>query len=831
MITAHELDKKITQAVEDNDANALRNLLEELYKESDETSRPYDAAIELKEEYVEALGPGSYEGDVAVRWANRIARAERLVKYKLKTAFGFDGIRIVEEGDSWFQYPLLLEDIIDNFVSEPDLAIYSLAAAGDLVEHMALRREYAPALRDTNSRILLLSGGGNDLLGEGRLELLLKEYRDNTPVEELVDKGALIQASDRILSFYEQILHDVKINFPGVKIFGHGYDTPFPKQGGKYFGKPFKNKKIPLDVGRKVVELISSYFSDRLSSIQNTYDNFVFVNLKGSVGDSPNSWDDELHPENAGFKRAAKKMLEVVREHVEQAPSGAFESTQAAYFDGLEHHTQKTVVLDPGHGGTTSNGGSSWNNAIGPSGSLEKKWTLDVCKRARDLLVQQGYKVHLTRESDINPSLAERRRTARDVAADCFVSVHFNASRHHNAQGTETFVHKTTASPMSIQLMRAVQGSMVSALGHRDRNFHNGRNGVLRGAYGVINESRHHRSTAVCLHEVSFMDRADEERRIKQESYRERIAQALSSGIISYFGAGQEAASLEMLQAEEGFEDSIHANAAALDLSVVQYLGLAEDPATPPRPAFEQGLDDRSHRRQHFDGSMLTAQREQQLACNDALIEAMLREATPSQRLEADHIEADDNEDRFIKPSDGSQFDHFGQDPGRDRLQLESTFGGLEFAAFDYAEFSAFVSSLGLRFFSARELLYPGGSNESGPCAGRNGPPPQQLWRNIASTARMLDEIRARLGAPIRILSGYRNPAYNSCVGGKPGSLHLTFNALDWTCVEGSVDDWHQVAVTVRREHPEYAGGIGLYRSSKFIHVDTRGNDADWIQS
>jgi N-acetylmuramoyl-L-alanine amidase len=92
----------------------------------------------------------------------------------------------------------------------------------------------------------------------------------------------------------------------------------------------------------------------------------------------------------------------------------------------------------------------------------------------------------------------------------------------------------------------------------------------------------------------------------------------------------------------------------------------------------------------------------------------------------------------------------------------------------------------------------------------------------------MLDEIRRRLGAPVRILSCYRSPAYNSCIGGESASLHMKFNAIDWRCDSGSVQEWHRAAKDVRRSKPEFLGGVGLYVNSRFIHIDTRGHEANW---
>ena len=51
-----------------------------------------------------------------------------------------------------------------------------------------------------------------------------------------------------------------------------------------------------------------------------------------------------------------------------------------------------TIVIDPGHGGTTTVGHSSPNNAISASGVKEKKLTLDFCLILRDSLQQAAAK-------------------------------------------------------------------------------------------------------------------------------------------------------------------------------------------------------------------------------------------------------------------------------------------------------------------------------------------------------------------------------------------------------------------------------------------------------
>lgn len=62
-----------------------------------------------------------------------------------------------------------------------------------------------------------------------------------------------------------------------------------------------------------------------------------------------------------------------------------------------------------------------------------------------------------------------------------------------------------------------------------------------------------------------------------------------------------------------------------------------------------------------------------------------------------------------------------------------------------------------------------------------NTPPPQAVENLTALVEKVLDPLREAWGSPIHVNSGYRCPALNKLVGGKPRSQHLTGNAADIT--------------------------------------------------
>ena len=148
------------------------------------------------------------------------------------------------------------------------------------------------------------------------------------------------------------------------------------------------------------------------------------------------------------------------------------------------------------------------------------------------------------------------------------------------------------------------------------------------------------------------------------------------------------------------------------------------------------------------------------------------------------------------------------------------------------AKLEAFIDSLGLRHFKGRELTPYWSRIRKGVT---NSVPPQRLWTNIVETLVVLDEIRERLGKPITLTSTYRSPEYNKAVGGARFSQHLLFNAIDLQARGATPYDVEQVAKSLRGKRfrdPEtgktfvFRGGIGRYPT--FVHIDTRGHDADW---
>ncbi|MEZ5908998.1 MAG: trypsin-like peptidase domain-containing protein [Hyphomicrobiaceae bacterium] len=251
---------------------------------------------------------------VALAAINPIIRARRQAMYWRKVQRGgWKGLRFVAEGDSWFQYPIFVKDTIRHL--SDDYAIYSLAGAGDTMRHMASSGDVLKAIEQIRPDGVLLSGGGNDLLGEGALNLYLRAYRPGDDPRACL-KEPLEQAIGQVIYFYKVLIEDILRRDPKLKIFAHGYDRGWPDgESGRWLGLPMMGCGIKdTELQRAITAEIIERFSARLRAFEADYaGNFHFVDCLGAVGPVRERWYDELHPSDAGFAEVAQRFRQRIR--------------------------------------------------------------------------------------------------------------------------------------------------------------------------------------------------------------------------------------------------------------------------------------------------------------------------------------------------------------------------------------------------------------------------------------------------------------------------------------------------------------------------------------
>jgi N-acetylmuramoyl-L-alanine amidase len=186
------------------------------------------------------------------------------------------------------------------------------------------------------------------------------------------------------------------------------------------------------------------------------------------------------------------------------------------------------AVVDPGHGDRVQCAGSTWNCAVGLAGTLEKDLTLDVARRVTSRLTALGLAAVLTRDDDINPSLRDRAVFAAGDGVRTFVSLHFNAAPDPRVQATEIWIHEA-AGEASRAFAGAIGAAVAAVTGHPLAP-------IAAAPMAVLDPSYHAADTAACLVEISYLSDPEEEARLSDPDYRQRIADAIAGAIAENAG-------------------------------------------------------------------------------------------------------------------------------------------------------------------------------------------------------------------------------------------------------------------------------------------------------
>ncbi len=108
------------------------------------------------------------------------------------------------------------------------------------------------------------------------------------------------------------------------------------------------------------------------------------------------------------------------------------EKSRKTVLTTVSNKKPSTIVIDCGHGGKDP-------GAFGFLGKAEKEVTLDVGLQVAQLLNKKGFKVAMTRKSDVDVALSKRTTFANLIPADLFISIHANASPNKTSKGIETY--------------------------------------------------------------------------------------------------------------------------------------------------------------------------------------------------------------------------------------------------------------------------------------------------------------------------------------------------------------------------------------------------------
>ncbi len=295
---------------------------------------------------------------------------------------------LVAEGDSWFQFPGrwfvpvfgtrwihvdAVKDILDHLIASKRYCVHSLAAGGDWLIKMLRANDYVEPLSQIEPDVFLLSGGGNDLLGDGRVANMTLHKRSVVPLsgrhaellaarlkaiegrhvvfDRATYESGLVFLSKAFISFLNLLLVQYFVFFDGLarsKLAGmsvvtHGYDFALPTRkstarlismrrlvnklmgSGKWLWVPLEQKRLADDEKRAVVYAMITEFNELLVALAQSprLPHVYHVDCRG-IATSQKDWYDEIHLTSKAFKRAASLFDVCIASVVAAAPQKVF---------------------------------------------------------------------------------------------------------------------------------------------------------------------------------------------------------------------------------------------------------------------------------------------------------------------------------------------------------------------------------------------------------------------------------------------------------------------------------------------------------------------------
>jgi N-acetylmuramoyl-L-alanine amidase len=217
----------------------------------------------------------------------------------------------------------------------------------------------------------------------------------------------------------------------------------------------------------------------------------------------------------------------------------------------------ETICIDPGHGGSDQ-------GAIGNLKTEEKVLTLKISKKLKQLIISRlGLEVIMTREEDTEVSLNSRVSKANNLKAQMFVSVHVNSSYRRSAWGSETFYVSLKATDQEALLLSqrenesfeelekiANDDELKMILWDMAQNEYIKESSILaeyiQNELNVLLKTRNRgvkqapfrvlmrAAMPAVLVEVAFLSNPSEERKLRDDAFLDRVADAIYLGISKY---------------------------------------------------------------------------------------------------------------------------------------------------------------------------------------------------------------------------------------------------------------------------------------------------------
>lgn len=193
--------------------------------------------------------------------------------------------------------------------------------------------------------------------------------------------------------------------------------------------------------------------------------------------------------------------------------------------------SNKVIVIDAGHGRPDEGAESS-------NGTTEAETNLRIALKVQNLLEQSGCEVILTRSNDEaiydldSKTLKEKKisdihnrvKIGNESQADIFVSIHLNKIPKSQYYGWQTFYKKDNENGK--KLATCIQSSLNNSIKRE-----NDRVPLTIDNVYIIK----HVEIPTAIVECGFLSNPEEEKLLLEDSYQDKLAWGIYTGIIDYF--------------------------------------------------------------------------------------------------------------------------------------------------------------------------------------------------------------------------------------------------------------------------------------------------------
>lgn len=283
-----------------------------------------------------AMTPDQVSAENAMQIGNGLARWRRARRFETALKAGDRRPVLVAEGDSWFQFPVFIEETIDHLGRH--YLISCLSAAGDTAQNMIHgplgqgKQEYMAELSRQAGRVraFLLSAAGNDIIGEDTssgaaipvLSKILKNPGSGSPnAADYIHAPELEARVGFLDKAYRKMLATIRADarFKHLPIILHGYDVPFPYPAGpnerrdpryaaknQWLGSAFDAAKIPPQMRRAILAVLIDRLYQMLEGVAASDPHVHVVDCRGVLPDLED-WADEIHATSLGYAKIAAR--------------------------------------------------------------------------------------------------------------------------------------------------------------------------------------------------------------------------------------------------------------------------------------------------------------------------------------------------------------------------------------------------------------------------------------------------------------------------------------------------------------------------------------------